>query len=104
MTAGTSTNRLSVYVSFSPTSLGTLAPLPAGVVQNGNNYVIGPTNDSAATAILNGLVFTPVNNTIPVPNTSNVVFQVYAVDANNNTSSTHQHDRGRSHPRMMLPR
>ncbi|MDR3457978.1 MAG: Ig-like domain-containing protein [Verrucomicrobiae bacterium] len=86
VTAGT-TNVLTVTVDFVATNLGTLAPLPSGVVRNGNNYVIGPATDSAATTILNQLTFTPVNNLIPVGSASNVVFHVSAVDANNNSST-----------------
>src|SRR5436190_1405189 len=78
------TNLLTVFVNFSPTSLGALT----GAVQNGTNYSIGPTNETAATTILNSLLFTPVANLIPVPNSSNVTFNVYIVDAGDDLSTT----------------
>jgi hypothetical protein len=87
VTAG-ATNWITVTVDFNATSLGTLAPLPAGVVQSGTNYVIGPDTETNVTAVLNQMVFTPVANFIPVPNSSNAVFHVKAVDANGNASST----------------
>ena len=88
ITAG-ATNAITVTVDFTATSLGTLAPLPSGVVQSGTNYVIGPNTDVNVTAILNLLVFTPVANYIPVSSSSNAVFHVKATDANNNSPSPH---------------
>ena len=87
-TTGTATNWLTVYVDFSPTNLGTLLPLPSGVTQGATNFSIGPNTAANVTTTLQKLTFTPTNNFIPVPNTSNVVFHVYAVDASNNVSPT----------------
>ena len=83
-----STNWLTLYVSFTPTNLGTLSPLPTGVVQTSTNFLIGPTNAAGAANILNQFDFTPAANYIPVPNSSNVLFHIYAIDANTNSSST----------------
>lgn len=82
--SGSATNSITVTVNFAPTNLGTLAPLPSGVTQNGNNYIIGPDADTNVSTALRQLTFTPVNNYIPVPNSSNVAFIVSAVDANTN--------------------
>src|SRR5450756_995508 len=84
---GGATNLLTVTVDFTATNLGTLSPLPPGVVRNGTNYVIGPTNDSDATTVLNLLTFTPVSNIIPVGSTSNIVFHVSATDVLGNSST-----------------
>ena len=86
VTAG-ATNWITVTVGFNATNLGTLAPLPPGVVKSGTNYIIGPDADTNVTDTLNALVFTPVANYIPVPNSSNAVFYVRAVDADGNASS-----------------
>ena len=86
VTAG-STNWLTVTVDYAPTAIGSLSPLPTGVTQSGTNYLIGPTNASDATALLNLITFTPVANIVTVPNASNVIFHVSATDANNNSSS-----------------
>ncbi|HEV2693595.1 MAG TPA: hypothetical protein VG347_11930, partial [Verrucomicrobiae bacterium] len=71
VTAG-STNVLTVTVDFTATGLGTLSPLPSGVVRSGTNYVIGPTDPATATTALQAIVFTPTNNIIPVGSSSNV--------------------------------
>src|SRR5436190_13653145 len=85
----TDTNIVTVFISFSPSSLGSFqTPLPAGVVHSNNFYVIDVTNVATATTLMGQLTFTPVNNLIPVPNTSNVVFQIYATDAAGNTAAT----------------
>jgi len=74
------TNWLSVYVTFTPTNLGNLSLPTNVVVQNGTNFIIGPTNAASATLMFRNLVFIPTNNFIPVPFASNVVFKVYALE------------------------
>ncbi|MGZ4961054.1 MAG: Ig-like domain-containing protein [Limisphaerales bacterium] len=82
------TNVVSVLISFSPTSLGGFqTPLPTGVVHSNNFYVIDVTNVSTANTLLGQLTFTPINNLIPVPNISNVVFQISATDASGNSAA-----------------
>ena len=83
------TNWLTVFITYSPTNLGSLTPV-AGTVVSGTNLVahIGPTNAAALTTLLQNLIFTPTNNYIPVPFASNAVLNVYAMDALNNYSST----------------
>ncbi len=75
------TNLVTVFISFSPSSLGGFqSPLPNGIVHTNNFYVISTTDTNTATSLIGQLTFTPINNLIPVPNFSNVTFQVYATD------------------------
>ena len=83
----TDTNVVTVLISFSPSSFGGFqSTLPSGVVHSNNFYVIDVTNLSTANTLLGQLTFTPINNLIPVPNTSNVVFQISATDAAGNST------------------
>jgi len=82
-----STNVVTVTVDFGATNLGTLSPLPAGVVRSGANYSIGPTNAAGATEVLNLLTLTPIINIVSVGSTSNVVFHAVAVDILGNSST-----------------
>src|SRR4051812_48404972 len=75
------TNLVTVFISFSPSSLGGFqSPLPVGIVHTNNFYVISTTDTNTATTLIGQLTFTPINNLIPVQNFSNVAFQVYATD------------------------
>lgn len=86
--ADTDTNLVTVFISFSPASLGNFQSLPTGVVHTNSFYVISTTDTNTATTLIGQLTFMPINNLIPVPNFSNVTFQVYATDAAGNTSAT----------------
>jgi VCBS repeat-containing protein len=87
--ADTDTNIITVNVTFSPSSFGGFqSTLPANVTFTNNAYVISVTNVSDANTALGQLNFKPLNNVIPVPNQSNVTFQVYATDAAGNTTAT----------------
>ncbi len=83
------TNWVTVFIEYSPTNLGSLAPV-AGTVVSGTNLVahIGPNTTNAVTTLLQNLTFTPTNNYIPVSFASNAVLNVYAMDALGNYSST----------------
>jgi VCBS repeat-containing protein len=77
-------NAITAYVNNYSPDLGVLefAPVSASltnVIQGaGNGFVIGPTNANAVQQILQKLVFTPTNNYIPVPLSSNAVVGLYA--------------------------
>ncbi len=83
------TNNVAVSITFSPSNLGGFqSPLPSGIILSNSTYLIQLTTPSQATALLNSLNFTPVSNFIPVPNTSNVTFSVFASDTNGFDSAT----------------
>src|SRR4051812_25473773 len=53
----TDTNILTVFITFTPTSLGGFQSLPAGVVHSNNTYVIDVTNVATATSLIGQLNF-----------------------------------------------
>ena len=60
--ADTTTNSVTVFISFSPASLGNFQSLPSGVVQSNGFYVINTTDTNTATTLIGQLTFVPVNN------------------------------------------
>ncbi len=85
----TVTNSITVTVNFWPTNVGGLTPLPGGVsVSSLTNYIIGPATPASAQSTLRSLNFTPRNNFITVPNTSNVVFNISFTDATGTNTAT----------------
>ena len=81
-----STNVTRVLVDFSPTNFGFLTLPVNGALVNGTN-VLTVTNATDAQVSLRAILFTPVANLIPVPNSSNVVFHVLALDTATNSAS-----------------
>lgn len=84
----TATNQVTVHISFLPANLGSLSSGRPNFSGSGGNYTIGPSSAGQVNTTLQGILFTPTDNYIPVPNTSNVVFQVYAVDSASSSTNT----------------